>query len=305
MRYSVKMRLKNMIRVFGMELPDVREVLGRHAAQIILLYCRLSYTHIIENAITGGRLGAIEKVVEAFVVRCRSVEPENADERLVVDNLLIDANRQAHPKGLTTPTVFQCFCPCPTSHRQGVQIDGQLRVDIAASILLEQRQPVHPGPEPLGVVQLRVSIGATAVHYHARRPQNSSVAESSVTSALQTFSNLIALQSQGYAGMLKGPAATGKSETIKELARVLGKHCEGRFAQNINIALCFRTPLRGFQLLAGNREEATGGPPLRHDALGVGPLLGRVQPAHARSHVLGGEPHARNLSIHAVRYNVQ
>jgi hypothetical protein len=30
-------------------------------------------------------------------------------------------------------------------------------------------------------------------------------------------------QSQGYAGMLKGPAATGKSESVKELAKILGK----------------------------------------------------------------------------------
>lgn len=93
MKYSVKTRLKNMMRVFGLELPDVREVLGRHTSQIILLYCRMAYTSIIENAITGGRLSVVEKVVESFVVRCRSVEPQNADERLILDNLLIDANR--------------------------------------------------------------------------------------------------------------------------------------------------------------------------------------------------------------------
>lgn len=36
------------------------------------------------------------------------------------------------------------------------------------------------------------------------------------------FSQLIVLQHEGYAGILKGPAATGKSESIKELSKILG-----------------------------------------------------------------------------------
>lgn len=37
------------------------------------------------------------------------------------------------------------------------------------------------------------------------------------------FRELLTFQNQGYAGLLKGPAATGKSESIKELAKILGK----------------------------------------------------------------------------------
>ena len=96
----------NYAAVFYLQLPplhrnffvfhakcDMRFFLG-NGAQVVLLHCRLVFTLKIEDAIVNDKLAELIAVFDAYIAKLQKHDAENEDERLVVENLLIEINDQ-------------------------------------------------------------------------------------------------------------------------------------------------------------------------------------------------------------------
>ncbi|KAI6240858.1 Dynein heavy chain at 62B [Aphelenchoides fujianensis] len=193
-KQTVKTKLKNMMRMCGTELPSIYDLIGEHGAQTVLLHCRLVFTQKIEDAIVNGKLHEINDDFEAYMTKLQKHDADTDEERLIIENLLIEISDQRQIIGRLIAI------NCKSIH--SYEWTSQLRYYWSNDNLF------------IRVYNLNILYGYE--YYSIQPPFVMTPIIRKVHRELMTF------QSQGYAGMLKGPAATGKSESVKELAKILG-----------------------------------------------------------------------------------
>lgn len=77
----------------GGELPSIYDLHG-HGAQIVLLHCRLVFTRKMEDAIVNDKLADLSNAFSAYITKLQKHDADSEDERLIVENLLIEINDQ-------------------------------------------------------------------------------------------------------------------------------------------------------------------------------------------------------------------
>ncbi|KAI6215163.1 Dynein heavy chain at 62B [Aphelenchoides besseyi] len=193
-KQTVKAKLKNMMRLCGTELPSIYDLVGEHGAQTVLLHCRLVYTQKIEDAIVNSKLTDVDNEFEAYINKLQKHQPDTNEEQLIIENLLIEISDQRQ----ILNRLISVNCKSVHSY----EWTSQLRYYWSNDNLF------------IRVYNLNVLYGY----------EYSSIQAPFVMTPIirKVHRELMTFQSQGYAGMLKGPAATGKSESVKELAKILG-----------------------------------------------------------------------------------
>ncbi|KAI6177002.1 Dynein heavy chain at 62B [Aphelenchoides bicaudatus] len=93
-KITVKVKIKNIMRICGNELPSLYDIVGDHTAQIVLIHCRLVFTRKIEQAIVDGSLEEVKEEFEAYTRKLQKHQSDSEQERLIIENLLIEISDQ-------------------------------------------------------------------------------------------------------------------------------------------------------------------------------------------------------------------
>uniref|UniRef100_A0A1I7RZM0 DNA-directed DNA polymerase n=1 Tax=Bursaphelenchus xylophilus TaxID=6326 RepID=A0A1I7RZM0_BURXY len=192
---TVKNKLKNVMRMCGEDLPSIFDLTGDFTAQSVILHCRLVATKKIENGIVTGKLPTLLDYFDLYIEKLIKGRSDSEEEKLLIDNLLIEYNDQ---KGIVNRLIK---ANCKSIHN--FEWTSQIRHYWMNDDLYVR------------VYNLNVLYGYEYI--------SSSTPFVMTPIIRKVHRELMTFQTQGYAGMLKGPAATGKSESIKELAKILGK----------------------------------------------------------------------------------
>lgn len=195
------------MRICGNELPSLYDIIGDHTAQVVLLHCRLVFTRKIEEGIVGNKLEETQEEFESYTKKLQKHEADSEEERLIIENLLIEISDQLK----TIATLISARCRSIhnfawTSQLRYYWANEEVYIRIYNLNILYGYEYVSVQPPFIMTPIIR------KVHRYVKL----------ITFLKTIFRELMTFQSQGYAGMLKGPAATGKSESVKELAKILG-----------------------------------------------------------------------------------
>jgi dynein heavy chain len=182
------------MRICGNDLPSVYDLTSDNTSQAILLHSRIVFTSKIEDAILNKGLKTVAEEFETYSTKLQKHKSDNQEERLIIENLLIEISDQLK----TIETLISVKCRSLYNYIWVSQL----------------RYYWNDDDVYIRVYNLNILYGYE--YMSIQPPFIMTPIIKKVHRELMTFN------SQGYSGILKGPAATGKSESIKELARILG-----------------------------------------------------------------------------------
>ncbi|KAE9554264.1 hypothetical protein FO519_002498 [Halicephalobus sp. NKZ332] len=198
MRNTLKFMIRNVLQKYGYRIMELDKMIQQgFIGQVILIHYRLAFTHNIESAILNGSLRTLNADLTTFSSKLKRFRSSNSRERLLLDNLLIELEDiQSTIDFLVNSEVHSIEHWAWTSQFRFYWSNENMFIRILNFSVLY-------GYEYLSVTKPFV-----------KTPK---IKELNV--------NLVVHQQNFFACLLQGPAATGKSETIKEISKVLGKFC--------------------------------------------------------------------------------